>query len=1116
MKKSIFKFLTFGFAAFAILSCFSGCNNDLPSGLSNPLITGVSITGSNEIEATGTAELTATVKGEYLDGYEFLYQWETSPNITGLVATISDDKSKTTESKATLSAINISLQSQTVKVKVSVTLVDKDGIAITVPSGNAMVPVEKTSNEFSIIVKGLATTTKTYTIDGKTVVVSSDGSATIENADGTTISATVSTSADGTVTIKNSDGATLYTATTAADGKIDTSSVKDADGKSVKVEEKTIAVENITLDKTEISVEEESSINLTATISPSNATDKTVTWTTSDSKIAIVENGKVTGVKAGNATIIAKAGEKEAKATITVTAKATKGDEDDDNKTETYTVTVWQYGEKISDVITQSNGEIVFTNPSVVTEVSNASHDIWNYCVQIALPTDVKQGKNYKVSADLKADKETDYFEIEAKDDFSTSIGNRAFIDKITTEYANYSITTGTASFDWSTGVLNIAAGTISKLYIKNLKIEEIADVQNFGTHISSADATLYSDLTTTENSSANSLTLNFASANKIDVLGADVALLSKPLDVANLYKVSFNITSNTALSDGEFNIWGHSVDDSYETAGTSHFYLSANTAKEVTMYIPVYQQSDESVRIPYIWISSAKAAKIIVSNVKAEKVDLSNAENELVKSGLWLYYAGTTGDSWSLHDALDEKGILISANSGLCKGQLILSDSDGWNSTENTVTSFKVLASGTGDGLNPEVKTVDGDTNIWFENASDKNVYVEFGFNEKLEVTITKTREEEPTAVDVSELYIKGSFISWEDDTKLTRDTDGTYYYEWIAQSSAGTFAFDIGGWKTTYRGTANGTLYEGFANGETKATLYPYNDKDCMPIKMEPTATYRIIVTGGIDCIECELKKVKDATEVFDSVYKANNLNYVCSNYGNYEITWGEKQPDGSYLGTVTIPAEASNSWGGDNTADIEFGVTDTMAWGTKFTGGTLNTADEYVELTYNASDDNKISGVNPLQNAVTITIKSTSDAIYATYATFSQNETIYTVVYNDAELLEIPESELSYYKFLLTEGTDYTISGTTIILTESGYVKVSKTEPGDEPVENETVTLVFVFENEEVHRESLPLSAFESTEENIVPTLYSDFACTVEITDISTIKAGDTVYVLNDSNE
>ena len=50
-----------------------------------------------------------------------------------------------------------------------------------------------------------------------------------------------------------------------------------------------------------------------------------------------------------------------------------------------------------------------------------------------------------------------------------------------------------------------------------------------------------------------------------------------------------------------------------------------------------------------------------------------------------------------------------------------------------------------------------------------------------------------------------------------------------------------------------------------------------------------------------------------------------------------------------------------------------------------------------------------------------------------------TEYTVKYQGDVLDTISAEEFSAYSGLLTEGTDYTISGTVITLTESGYEKV-----------------------------------------------------------------------------
>ena len=99
-----------------------------------------------------------------------------------------------------------------------------------------------------------------------------------------------------------------------------------------------IVVTGITLDKTTATVEEGATVTLTATVTPDNATDKTVTWSTSDETIATVSGGVVTGVKAGEVTITAKAGDKSATCTVTVTAKQGTEDPDDPIAVESITL----------------------------------------------------------------------------------------------------------------------------------------------------------------------------------------------------------------------------------------------------------------------------------------------------------------------------------------------------------------------------------------------------------------------------------------------------------------------------------------------------------------------------------------------------------------------------------------------------------------------------------------------------------------------------------------------------------------------------------------------------------------------------------------------------------
>ena len=83
-----------------------------------------------------------------------------------------------------------------------------------------------------------------------------------------------------------------------------------------------VAVTGVTLDKTELALTVGGEETLTATVAPANATDKTVTWATSNDQVAAVDNGKVTAVGEGEATITVTTADGGFKATCTVTVTA--------------------------------------------------------------------------------------------------------------------------------------------------------------------------------------------------------------------------------------------------------------------------------------------------------------------------------------------------------------------------------------------------------------------------------------------------------------------------------------------------------------------------------------------------------------------------------------------------------------------------------------------------------------------------------------------------------------------------------------------------------------------------------------------------------------------------
>ena len=96
-----------------------------------------------------------------------------------------------------------------------------------------------------------------------------------------------------------------------------------------KVED--VAVESISLDKTSISIAVGSEYTLVATVKPTDATNKSVIWTSDNEKVAKVEAGKVIAVSEGTATITATTADGNYTATckVTVTQKAGTPNQDD-------------------------------------------------------------------------------------------------------------------------------------------------------------------------------------------------------------------------------------------------------------------------------------------------------------------------------------------------------------------------------------------------------------------------------------------------------------------------------------------------------------------------------------------------------------------------------------------------------------------------------------------------------------------------------------------------------------------------------------------------------------------------------------------------------------------
>ena len=90
-----------------------------------------------------------------------------------------------------------------------------------------------------------------------------------------------------------------------------------------KVKDDSVVVTDIILNKISLNLEIGESDTLVATVKPDNATNKDVTWSSSNKSIVTVSNGVVKAVGEGSAIVTASADGKEIKCTVTVNKKIT-------------------------------------------------------------------------------------------------------------------------------------------------------------------------------------------------------------------------------------------------------------------------------------------------------------------------------------------------------------------------------------------------------------------------------------------------------------------------------------------------------------------------------------------------------------------------------------------------------------------------------------------------------------------------------------------------------------------------------------------------------------------------------------------------------------------------
>ena len=285
-------------------------------GLGTATITAKSDDGGKTATCTVTVEAkVVSVASISLDKTSLeLTEGETS----SLTATISP--SDATNKNVSWSSNNSAVASVDNTGKVTAKSAGSATITVKTEDGNktATCKVTVSAKTYSVTGVSLAKTSLTIT-EGETAILS----ATITPSNATNKKITWSSSNTSVATV-DSNGKVIAKSKGSA-----TITVKTEDGGftakcSVTVKAKTVSVTGVSLNKTSLNLVEGESETLTATITPSNATNKTVIWESTYTSVAKVnDSGKVTAVSPGSATIIVTTadGEKTAYCRVTVSAK---------------------------------------------------------------------------------------------------------------------------------------------------------------------------------------------------------------------------------------------------------------------------------------------------------------------------------------------------------------------------------------------------------------------------------------------------------------------------------------------------------------------------------------------------------------------------------------------------------------------------------------------------------------------------------------------------------------------------------------------------------------------------------------------------------------------------
>jgi len=323
----------------------------------------------NAFEGSYPEYITLHVPVGSIDAYKNKYPWNEFKDVIAITSKVRLNKSKSILEKGKTEELNVTVTPST--------LLDK---SVTWKSSNTKVATVTSEGKVTAVKVGTATITCTSVVSGtKATCKVTVGDITLDKTETTilkgktmTLTPTLypSSLTDQSVTWESSDKSI---ATVTSEGKVKgiktgTATItctSVAIGASATC---TVTVINgtIKLNKSDVALEKDKTVTLKATLTPSDLSDKSVTWKSSNTKVATVtSDGKVTAVKNGTATITCTSAALGLSATCKVTVGKVTLDKSEmimrKGKTEVLTATVYPTSLADKSVTWQSSDTEVAT-----------------------------------------------------------------------------------------------------------------------------------------------------------------------------------------------------------------------------------------------------------------------------------------------------------------------------------------------------------------------------------------------------------------------------------------------------------------------------------------------------------------------------------------------------------------------------------------------------------------------------------------------------------------------------------------------------------------------------------------------------------------------------------